>query len=211
MPAMFLQCAKYIDDGANFIHGNIRQRLLEVSTDGFIKCSKHPDEEICSSPLNLQHQNSIVEVKCPFPNDYNVPIHYNLPEHCVTQILAGMCVKGVQKCIYISHTSGSTTFFDCNFDKDLWQLKWSHVKEIYDVMELKKPSTLHANIPVLKNKLQDYCNNNVHFICELPSMNGIFNEDCCPPVIKNSQTCPMRNVQNHDIDRRQAGYCRFLQ
>lgn len=60
----------------------------------------------------------------------------------------------------------------------------SHVKEIYDVVEPKKPSTLHSDIALLKNKLQEYCNNNVHFICKLPSINGKFDEDCCPLVIK---------------------------
>ena len=36
MPAIFPSCAKYIEDGANFMHGQNKRRLLEVSTDGII-------------------------------------------------------------------------------------------------------------------------------------------------------------------------------
>ena len=41
MPAYLPECAKYIEDGCNFINGNQIPKLLEISTDGFIQCLKN--------------------------------------------------------------------------------------------------------------------------------------------------------------------------
>ena len=97
------------------------------------------------------------------------------------------------------YTSESTTFFKRYFDKDLWEVIWGHVKEIYDVEEPRKPQRLHCDIAMLKRKLQEYCNNNVHFICELPSMKGQFNEQIQPTIIKNPYTCPIE-IASQKID-----------
>ena len=93
MPAYFPHCARYIEDGANFINGKSVPRLLEISTDGIIKCCRNEDTRTCESDLLLDHFNCIVEIKCPYPNNRNVPVHYDLPLRYVTQILAGMKVK----------------------------------------------------------------------------------------------------------------------
>ena len=61
----------------------------------------------------------IIEIKCPFPNERNVPIHYEIPDRYVTQILAGMKAKNVNECIYVSYSEESTTFFKCSFDREL--------------------------------------------------------------------------------------------
>ena len=52
MAALLPKCAIYVEDGANFIHGNEIKNLLEVSTDGYAKCRKHENDGLCSSILN---------------------------------------------------------------------------------------------------------------------------------------------------------------
>ena len=112
MPALSPKCATYVEDGANFIHGNEIKNLFKVSTDGYVKCRKHKTDGLCSSILNYDHYDMTVECKCPFPNEYNVPVHYSLPNRYVTQILAGTCAKRVLCCLYVSHSKSSTIFFN---------------------------------------------------------------------------------------------------
>ena len=80
MPAFLPQCATYIKDGANFIDGDKIKWLLEVSTDGYIKCSNHNGRNVhCSKMLNYEHSDLIMEAKCPYPNEDQLPVHYNIP------------------------------------------------------------------------------------------------------------------------------------
>ena len=68
----------------------------------------------------LEHSDAIVEVKCLFPNMFAVNVHYELPIHYMTEILARMKCENVLKCIYISYSKESSTFFKCTFDDELW-------------------------------------------------------------------------------------------
>ena len=95
MPAYLPHCARYIEDGETI------PRLMEISTDGIIKCCHNENIDSCQSDLLLDHFDCIVEIKCPYPNKRNLPVHYNLPIRYVTQILAGMKVKRTVKCLYI--------------------------------------------------------------------------------------------------------------
>ena len=147
MPELLPKCATYVEDGANFIHGNNIKNLLEVSTDGYVKCQKHESSGVCSSMLNYDHYDMIVECKCPFPNEYNVPVHYSLPNRYVTQILAGMCTKRVVCCLYVSHSKCSTMFLKCTFNSDLWHELWDTTKDLCDKIDISKPNNLHDNVP----------------------------------------------------------------
>ena len=129
MPVYFPHCARYIEDGANFINDESVLRLIEISTDGIIKCCRNENTEACESDLLLDHFDCIVEIKCPYPNNRNVPVHYDLPVRYVTQILAGMKVKKTLKCLYISYSKKSTTFMECKFDSELWKELWTEMKK----------------------------------------------------------------------------------
>ena len=185
MPAYFPHCARYIEDGANFLNGESIPRLMEISTDGIIKCCRNKDIDSCESHLLLDHFDCIVEIKCPYPNNRNLPVHYDLPVRYVTQILAGMKVKRTLKCLYISYSEESTTFMECKFDSDLWEHLWTETKKTYDYINPLKPSHLDANIGNIKASLQDYISQNVTFICELPSIKGFESDENINYRIKN--------------------------
>ena len=85
MPAFMPLCCKFIENGANFIHGKDTHRLIEVSTDGLLKCKKHEcNNKECLCDNSWSHSNMIIEIKCPFSNERNVPIHYEIPDRYVT-------------------------------------------------------------------------------------------------------------------------------
>ena len=131
MPAFLPQCATYIKDGANFIDGDKIKWLLEVSTDGYIKCSNHNGRNVhCSKMLNYEHSDLIMEAKCPYPNEDQLPVHYNIPVQYVPQVLSGMRAKRVHTCLYVSHSKQSTTFLKCKYDKETWK-KYGIVQKKY--------------------------------------------------------------------------------
>ena len=72
MSVFLPQCATYIEDGANFIDGDKIKQLLEVSTDEYKNFH-------CSKMLNYEHSDLIMEAKCPYPNEDQLPVHYNIP------------------------------------------------------------------------------------------------------------------------------------
>ena len=80
MPAFFPRCAKFVEDGANFLNGYNINRLMEISTDGHIKCNKHSDGSSCCNRLQCVHEDMVVEIKCPFPSERNLPVHYSFPD-----------------------------------------------------------------------------------------------------------------------------------
>ena len=118
---------------------------MEVSTDGVIKLCKNKDS--CYSTItNMEDCDMIVEIKCSYPNNHNLPVHYSLPKKYVTQMLAGMKCKRSLNCIYVCYSKESTTFFKCKFDNDLWKILWLETKDLYDTDECKKPVHLQSGL-----------------------------------------------------------------
>ena len=204
MPAFMPPCCKFIEDGANFIHGKDTHRLIEVSTDGLLKCKKHEgNNKECLCDNSWSHSNMIIEIKCPFPNERNVPIHYEIPDRYVTQILAGMKAKNVNECIYVSYSEESTTFFKCSFDRELWREIYHNITNIYDIEYPKKPVHLNCGIHHLKKKIKEYKDENVHLICELPLIKGCHNENYTPAKIKNPYIIPNITTNSSQCDESQ--------
>ena len=40
IPSLLPNCMVYVEDGCQFLHGNVQENLLEVSSDGIILCHK---------------------------------------------------------------------------------------------------------------------------------------------------------------------------
>ena len=90
----------------------------------------------------------------------------------MTQVLSGMRAKRVHTCLYVSHSKQSTTFLRCKYDKETWKKIWNSAKDIYDKNDVLKPKYLNENISELKEILKKYVDNEVEFLCELPSLIG---------------------------------------
>ena len=64
MPAFLPPCSTLYEDGPYFLGSNEVPHLMEVSPDGFTTlCSL----ESCYQPCAIQHENLVVEIKCPYP------------------------------------------------------------------------------------------------------------------------------------------------
>ena len=64
MPALLPPCSTLYEDGPSFLGSNEVPHFMEVSPDGFITvCSL----ESCYQPCAIQHENLVVEIKCPYP------------------------------------------------------------------------------------------------------------------------------------------------
>lgn len=139
--------------------------MLEVSTDGYIKCSDHNGNNVsCSKVLNYEHYDMIMKVKYPYPDDDKIPVHYKLPIRYVQQVLSGMRAKRVHTCLYVSHLKRSITFLKCKYHKDTWKKIWNS----YDKDEVLKQKHLNDNTLEIKEILKEYVENKVDIICELP-------------------------------------------
>ena len=84
MPSLLPKGSLLYEKGANFIDGDIRKYLIENSPDGFIMIPNNFD-------MNGNASRDIaLEIKCPFPNDYAIPVHYNVPVYYAMQLLIHM-------------------------------------------------------------------------------------------------------------------------
>lgn len=90
LPALLPSCAIYNEDGANFLHGDLIHKLMEISTDGFIQLCNDTD---CSHSFHVSGNVIVVECKCPFPKEDGITVHYEIPVYYACQLLAGMKVK----------------------------------------------------------------------------------------------------------------------
>jgi hypothetical protein len=58
-------------------------------------------------------------IKCPFPSDKQISVHYSLPEYYVCQCLAEMVVLKTDQLLYVSYSETSTTVLKVSFSADL--------------------------------------------------------------------------------------------
>ena len=156
------------EEGANFIDGDIRKYLIEDSPDGFIMIPDNFDTGDVSKDVAL-------EIKCPFPNDYALPVHYSVPVYCAMQLLIHMKAKDVKKAWYVSHSEQSTVLLEVAFDENLWQQVFTLIKQQYDQVDIKVHKNKVKHRDELKVILQVYLDNNTRLVIEVPSI--CLNED----------------------------------
>ena len=63
IPSLLPNCMVYVEDGCQFLHGNVHEHLLEVSSDGIIMCKHERNGRACDSNCIGGHYKRIVEIK----------------------------------------------------------------------------------------------------------------------------------------------------
>lgn len=169
MPALLPHCATYIEDGCNFLSGETRPKLMEVSTDGVINQCK---QKHCKHHFFPQDSDIVVECKCPYPKDWSLNIHYDIPIYYSCQLLAGMKVKNAKQCWYVSYSKQSTTLLSLRYSDEVWAKVWSLIKELFDTYRPKLPTNKNVGWLELKKVLSTYLHTHSTLICEIPSMTG---------------------------------------
>jgi hypothetical protein len=131
MPVYFPNC-HFVEEGCYLIPGKEVEVLGVISPDGSIRirapASSGEEDRIISA----------VEIKCPYPNERKIAVHYSLPEYYVCQVLAEMFALKTDNLIYITYSSESAVFLRVTFDQNLWEMILSHAKSLYDIAVPKK-------------------------------------------------------------------------
>ena len=162
LPAFFPTCY-FVEEGCYPIRGTAVDTLGIVSPDGSIR-------EIGTPTLQDKEKTvAAVEIKCPFPSERTMPVHYKLPDYYVCQCLAEMHVLNTDLLIYMSYSASSCTVLKVKFSHELWETIMKEVKRLYDLDNPVKPTKSNPNVKDLKAQLKDFVENNVEFVCEVPS------------------------------------------
>ena len=140
-------------------NGENRDKFLEVSPGGFIQL---PNDSALSG--------IVLKLKCPFPNDLMLTVHYAIPVYYTIQLLCHMVVKKVKHAWYGSYSKQSMIVLELKFDENIWQKVITILKEIYDKEEIVPPKKKVKYQQDLKESLQKYLDENTCIIGEVPSV-----------------------------------------
>ena len=108
--------------------------MLAISPDGFIAMPK----DGIKNAFRMVNENLSIEIKCSFPQENCLPVHYKIPVYYACQLLSVMKVKEINKIWYISYCKESTAVIKLKFDGQVCeevfkQMKLQHDKEDIDM------------------------------------------------------------------------------
>lgn len=203
IPAFFPKGTLFYEEGMYFKQDDSGRNLLEASPDGRLR--------ICSPGATYNpNDDVIVEFKCPFKNDYKTNVYYDVPDYTILQILAQMFATGTKSALLLCWSPWSTTAFNLDFDQEIWNSLWEHLKDLYtDRNSITIPAGGFQN---LKNEVQicidDYKDqSNIQFVGEFPSSHLEFDvcrytqEDIKQPFISVTKPPPKpRPVSTKEMD-----------
>ena len=163
MPALLPKTSLLYEEGENFIDGRVRHFMLEDTPDGFI-CTE--DDE--------SHGNNTgdiaPEIKCLYPDEAKVTVHYKVPVYCVLQLLCHMKAKNVMKAWYASYSEQSVVIIEVKLDEQVWDKAYELICDQYDKENISSPKGKVKYRDELKLILQEYLDNNSKLLLEVPSM-----------------------------------------
>ena len=90
----------YVEDGCKFLHGQVMEHLLKVSSDGIIMCQKERNGRCCYSNTTGGHYKRIVEIKSIY-DESKKALHYKIPIYHVCQLIFEMHVNNVREAWYV--------------------------------------------------------------------------------------------------------------
>ena len=81
MPALLPKCSAMYEVGCYYIDGDHMDKLLVDSPDGLIRCNHNMNRADCCQPdvYGLNSGNKSIEIKAPYPDGNNMPVHYSIP------------------------------------------------------------------------------------------------------------------------------------
>ena len=110
------------------------------------------------------------EAKCKTPNQYVLPVYYNIPHYYVLQTMSEMKALNVDNLIFC-WSPESTVCMKIRYDDRLWQKCNSCLLELYGTEVPKIPKRKQEYIKEIKIMIQDTLRDNVKLIGEFPSVN----------------------------------------
>ena len=135
-------------------------------------CIASPDGE-------AWEQNSLsmtFELKCPFPKKFTPTVFYEVPKYYIPQILSQMNMApdgAVEEAIFLSWSFESSTAFFIQNDPALWAQITEELVIVYGKDHPIIPKKKSDSSIALKNEIERFLKQNVHFLGEFRSTKAI--------------------------------------
>ena len=182
------------------IDGYYTKNLLADSPDGLIEYT-HDDnnDNCCHDDLQFgEHEKITVEIKCPFPDQFKVIMHYKLPRYYVMQVLMHMKATSSEQNIYGCVGTNSVTFIECQYSQGLCNDLWDRLCYYYDKVHPTQPKKV-TELPQEFNGLLDHCiETHTSLIWELPIIHGKEGLISVPNKFNPYNIIVDKNVQSSD-------------
>ena len=112
LPALLAKGTVLYEEGANFIHGENRENMIEDSPDGSI---------VILAVAGDDNDDIVLEIKCPYPDDTTLDVHYKIPVYYAVQLLSHMKSKDMNRCWYTSYSEQSVVVLELKMQEDVWR------------------------------------------------------------------------------------------
>ena len=134
MPALLPKCSAMYEVGCYYIDGDNIDKLFVDSPDGLIQCNHNMNRANCCQPdvYGLNSGNKSVEIKSPYPDGNNMPVHYSIPRYYILQCIIHMIVTNTIENWYASGGLTRVVLICCSMDLQLWHVVWMKIKEFLD-------------------------------------------------------------------------------
>ena len=124
MPALLPKCCAMYEVGCYYIDGDNIDKLLVDSPDGLIRCNHNINRADCcqADVYGLNSGNESIEIKSPYPDGNNMPVHYSIPRYYILHDSYKhhgklVCIRWSHKCGFHMLYYGSTVVA-CSVDEN---------------------------------------------------------------------------------------------
>ena len=174
MPAFLPSCHVFHEVGSFFMDAPHLAQFMEVSPDGVIKCIRNCGN--CSNHMQVPVGTMCVEFKCPYTpiNDKKLlPVQYAPPQYNCCQLLSQMNATNTDVMLFASCSPESMAISYVDNCDITWKSLWNLARECYADLTVTKPSTLHGQVPLLKEDLKEFASKKSTFVLEIPVLTGV--------------------------------------
>ena len=121
MPTLLPKCCAMYEVGCYYIDGENTDKLLVDSPDGLIRCNHNINRADCCQPdvYGLNSGNKSIEIKSPYPDGNNMPVHYSILRYYILQCIIHMIVTNTMENWYASGGLTSVVLICCTMDLQL--------------------------------------------------------------------------------------------
>ena len=156
--------------GCYYIDGENIDKLLVDSPDGLIRCNHNMNRANCCHPdvYALNSGNKSIEIKAPYPDGNNMPVHYSVPRYYILQCVIHMIVTNSMENWYASGGLTSVVLISCTVDHELWDVVWTKIKQFLDKARPVAKNWYKTISNDLGPQLDAYRENYTKLIAELP-------------------------------------------
>ena len=109
-----------------------------------------------------------IEIKCPYPDDNNLPVHCSIPVYYTMQLLCHVAVTGAKVVWYTSLSDKSTSVLVLKYDASVWEKCFQIMQELYDRENISMPKKKATYSDEMLVMLQEYLSSNTELVAEVP-------------------------------------------